>query len=303
MGILSLPTDQACSPCVLALLQHVQGTSFSNYRTTMVDTWASLQRQCGVSYPTEVQALTTNITDLPGFAPANYSYLTTCLTGNNYTVISGDTCAGIAAANSVATGTLISINDIVPGCAELYVGQILCLPQTCDTYTTQSNDTCVAISTAFNLTWTQVISYNPSINSRCTNLLSDVDICISPPGGVWNGTTVAGAIATQTAIYASATVTPPGSVGAGTTTSCGKYYQVQSGDYCELIALNNTITVALFEEINPSVDSGCTNLVVGLYYCVYPTADWNATSNSTLTTSTYITAPTTTPTGKIHSKL
>jgi hypothetical protein len=78
-----------------------------------------------------------------------------------------------------------------------------------------------------------------------------------------------------------------------------RYYKVQSGDYCEIIALNNTITISLFEAINPDVNTGCTNLNVGLYYCVEPTADWNTTSSNTTTTTSasYVTAPAPTPSG------
>ncbi|RHZ48397.1 uncharacterized protein CDV56_102294 [Aspergillus thermomutatus] len=74
-----------------------------------------------------------------------------------------------------------------------------------------------------------------------------------------------------------------------------RYYQVNEGDYCQLIALNFTITVSLFEAINPQINAGCSNLTPGLYYCVLPTADWNQTT--TTTTSSYQTAPAPTPSG------
>jgi hypothetical protein len=74
-----------------------------------------------------------------------------------------------------------------------------------------------------------------------------------------------------------------------------RYYQVNEGDYCQLIALNFTITVSLFEAINPQINAGCSNLSPGLYYCVLPTADWNQTT--TTTTSSYQTAPAPTPSG------
>lgn len=83
----------------------------------------------------------------------------------------------------------------------------------------------------------------------------------------------------------------------GTTTECGKYYQVQSGDYCQLVALNNSIAIDLFTLINPSINSGCSNLVPGLYYCVFPLLDWNATGNATAVLSV-IPPPKATPSGK-----
>jgi hypothetical protein len=111
--------------------------------------------------------------------------------------------------------------------------------------------------------------------------------------------TIPGATATQTGIYATATVAPSGSIGAGTTRKCGKYYKVMpvsnprtiarinlvgntfQNDYCQLVALNQTVDLSLFLAINPSIDSGCSNLLVGTNYCVRPTQDWNATTTST----------------------
>lgn len=123
-------------------------------------------------------------------------------------------------------------------------------------------------------------------------------MCVGLPGTQYNGSTIVGATVTQTAVYATATVPPPSNIAKGTTQSCGKYYTVQSGDSCSLIALNNTIAIGLFENVNPSVNSACTNLIAGLAYCVFPTADWNGTDSSGGdTTSTYVTAPAPTPTG------
>lgn len=123
-------------------------------------------------------------------------------------------------------------------------------------------------------------------------------ICISPPGGTWNGTTIAGATPTQLNPYASTTVAPPGPTPFGTTSHCGAYYKAQSGDYCQQISLNRTITVDLFEEINPSINKNCTNLTPGFYYCVYPTADWNVTILN-CTTLSAVTGPASATTGAI----
>lgn len=88
----------------------------------------------------------------------------------------------------------------------------------------------------------------------------------------------------------------------GTTAKCGGYYKVQSGDICQLVALNNTISIALFEAINPSINSNCTNLVPGLYYCVFPSANWNVTGNATTVTTT-VAAPAPTTSGKFEVRV
>jgi LysM repeat protein len=79
-----------------------------------------------ISYPTDVQPAAASPTSLPGYA--NASYTASCLSGNTYTVTSGDDCQKIAHNNSVATGTLKIINQILPDCTDIEVGQVLCLP-------------------------------------------------------------------------------------------------------------------------------------------------------------------------------
>jgi LysM repeat protein len=201
---------------MLGIAQQIQATPYSNYDEDLAVEWTNLQERCGVNYPTGVQLLQTNVTDPPGYV-TNYTTATYCLSGNTYTVVSGDSCGAIAAAQGVATGSLITLNNVLPDCTNLQVGQSLCIPQTCTTYIVQSGDTCFAIATAHNITFTQLRSYNPTINPTCTNLIAGNNICLTLPGGeVYNGTTIAGATPTQTGSYATATVTPPGSVAYGT---------------------------------------------------------------------------------------
>ena len=160
-----------------------------------------------------------------------------------------------------------------------------CLPHSCSTYLVQSNDNCWSIASANSIPTSILIGYKPSLNSYCSNLISGENICNSPAAGIYTPTTINGA-----------TVSPPGSIPHGTTTQCGKYYDCNVGDNCQQISLNNSITLSLFEAINPDIDAGCSNLVPGFYYCVFPTQDWNATASFTSSaTATYVTAPAPTP--------
>ena len=119
---------------------------------------------------------------------------------------------------------------------------------------------------------------NLDLDSACDRLFSGVNICVSNAAGIYTPTTIAGATATATSIYASSTVTPPGPVATGTTRNCGKYYMAESGDTCHSVSLNITIDSTLFLKINPELNAGCTNLVAGEYYCVLPIANWNVTA-------------------------
>lgn len=50
----------------------------------------------------------------------------------------------------------------------------------------------------------------------------------------------------------------------GTIHNCGLYHEVVSGDYCNLISLNYSITFSDLIDMNPSLDSSCSNLMRGL---------------------------------------
>ncbi|KAJ5588344.1 hypothetical protein N7537_011022 [Penicillium hordei] len=134
--------------------------------------------------------------------------------------ISGDGCEAIAKNYGVSTGTLIAINDLYVDCANLGV---LCIPPQCTTYNVESGDTCNMIANNTSTSFQQLVAWNPSLGSYCTNLLSRENICVSPPGGVQNLTTIAGATATQTGIYATTTASRPSPVATGTKLDCGKY--------------------------------------------------------------------------------
>ncbi|KAK7958033.1 hypothetical protein PG988_012881 [Apiospora saccharicola] len=277
-----LTLEQACSPCMLSVGRLVQSTSYSNYDERLAVKWTNIQARCGVNYPTE--RLPAETVGDGGFGYAeNYTTATTCWSGKTYTVVGGDNCGAIAVAQRVSTGTLITLNNILPDCTSLQIGQVLCLPEACTTYSVQSGDSCFGIAAAKGITFTQLLSYNPALNPTCTNLIAGSNICVSVPGGVvYNATAIEGVTPTQTGVYATATVTPPASgLAYGTTTNCGKYYQVVDGDYCQIVALKSSISVELFTMINPSIDGSCSNLVPGLWYCVQPTESWNVTTPST----------------------
>lgn len=85
----------------------------------------------------------------------------TCASGNFYTVISGDNCEKIAEAQKVSTGTLIATNSLPESCASLFIGQKLCLPQTCKTHVVQSGNTCTSLAADNGISFAQIRALNP----------------------------------------------------------------------------------------------------------------------------------------------
>ncbi|KAL2867686.1 uncharacterized protein BJX67DRAFT_352083 [Aspergillus lucknowensis] len=228
-----------------------------------------------------------------GQTSANF---TTCASNMSYTVVPGDNCGRIARAHNVPMAALVSLNDLRPDCADLRVGEVLCLPQSCQLYPVYLGDTCKHISEANHIALSQLLEWNTHVNSECTNLFPGDQVCIAEPQMLPTTTTPVTATVIQPRDYATTTVAPPGHTPRGTTRKCGQYYQMKDGDFCQLIADNFSIDLDLFRAINPAINPECTNLVPGLYYCVSPTQDWNQTTTTT-TVSTYTSAPAPTTSG------
>lgn len=90
--------------------------------------------------------------------------------------------------------------------------------------------------------------------------------------------------------------TVPTNANVDSKTDCGRWYTIQEGDYCDSVSINQGISSKDFYFLNPEINADCTNLLLGLAYCVqavgsiqtysgYPTAS----QYITLTSATYST--------------
>lgn len=98
----------------------------------------------------------------------------------------------------------------------MIAGQSLCLPQACTVTIVQQGQTCYGIANAASITYTQLLSWNPTINGQCSNLIADHNICIRQPGATYTPTLIPGATVTKINPYATATVAAPGPTAHGT---------------------------------------------------------------------------------------
>lgn len=270
-----------CSSCQLSYLQTVSKSAFLGYTDAMASTYQNVTARCQVPFsttpsqpPADSFPNGVNATDIPPFV---------CVSGQNYTVKAGDTCRSIAAAKSVAEGTLASINNLYADCSALanntMVGATLCLPKTCQIYAMDVGDDCYGVSAYYNITLAQFAAYNPSVTTNCGNLVNATGavVCVTSPDGTYNATVLPGAGQPDEGEYALEAVPPPGPTPFLTTPNCGRYYKVQVADTCNRVSLSSHVRVELFQAINPSIDADCSNLVPDLWYCVRPVAGWNAT--------------------------
>jgi hypothetical protein len=150
---------------------------------------------------------------------------------------------------------VLTSNPSLADC-DIPANSILCLPQACTTYTIATNDTCDSVaalagsSAGTTVTTTQIQSFNPDLGTYCQLMPLRVgkQICLSPNGGFPKVGATKGAqpSATPTALAPAPTPTVSGS-----TSACGRWYQVQSGDICQTVALSNSVALTDFLTLNP----------------------------------------------------
>ncbi|TFK91429.1 carbohydrate-binding module family 50 protein [Polyporus arcularius HHB13444] len=288
------PPAQLCQNCTLDAL-NVQMSSPFGWDASFVSDWMTVQSTCGKSFnntilagllfnsdsPSATNGTSYNVTASPTLTPASAD---SCVYGT-YTVKSGDTCTSIASANSLSYDQLIAINGLDMPCTKLpAAGGKICLSGSCPLYTVKSSDTCVGIYQANGILWSQLLAWNPQINSYCTNIDTQVGkgICVGPPGGGYQPSTTLPPISgTPTAL-----AIPTGPIAPGSDRSiCGMWYEAVTGDTCPQILQIFQITNDTFYALNPNVNSDCSNLLAGFEYCVAVFGNTTSTSAFTVTTT------------------
>ncbi|PYI34977.1 hypothetical protein BP00DRAFT_306095, partial [Aspergillus indologenus CBS 114.80] len=165
-----------------------------------------------------------------------------------------------------------------------------------------SGDTCQSFSPDGGLDVPIFRSLNPVIT--CPDLVAGQKYCVV--GTILSGgsTTSSSTLTTSTSTTASlSSSTPYQPQQTGTDANGDQFYLVQIGDSCEKTEAQLDISATQFLKWNPSVNSDCSNILAGYYYCVdvpNPTAPVTTTVPATTTTTTPadgITTPTPIQTG------
>lgn len=169
----TLTSAQNCSSCFLSV-QSIELSSPLGYDDTLAANFQSLTSSCGASgyafaSPTAYALNGTATNTAPPVSTATSTLTCTA----SYTVQDGDDCNSVARANNVSTFALLYNNGLNIYCMDFpAAGTSLCLPPQCIVYAVQPGDTCDSIvnSTA-GITVTQLLAWNPNINSLCGNIL------------------------------------------------------------------------------------------------------------------------------------
>ncbi|KAF3078890.1 hypothetical protein TWF102_003220 [Orbilia oligospora] len=267
------PTGVAalCKECLLKNQQAILNNEFG-YEDSLDEDFSAIKSSCSVTgYPIVKPSpvILNTTTTHPEVTP-------TCL-GTTIPIPSGANCTEISSANRISTLNLLQANNLGEGCGNFPTSGSLCLPDIgrCDVYRVQAGDTCNGVAYGLNQGVTAVMlqSWNPGIDHWCRNFDSGYfigqDICVSNPYGVFTIPVVTDPGTSQ--ISTASTVVPiPTSLAPDVNTRCGRYYQVVSGDNCNLVVQRNGISMEDFIFLNPMINSNCTNLWAGYNYCILP---------------------------------
>ncbi|KAI0109000.1 hypothetical protein GGR51DRAFT_513994 [Nemania sp. FL0031] len=269
LGSVGNGTDAAdeCDLCFVKSLRLQAGAPYYNGPViSQSSLYESKTSSCSIKdMPLTTTALATTI---PEPSPTS----TPCA-GKMYEIQSGDDCHSISTSQGISTDWLLSDNNLASFCSDFPTSGSLCLVNTCSVYTVNANDTCKSIARSNSITEALLISWNPSISSGCSNIgrLVGQEVCVSVPGTPYKDP--ASTVLAPTTASTAAPV--PTDVAPGVNQNCGRYYQVQPDEYCNLIVLHFGISLKDFQFLNPDINENCTNLYAYESYCILPVGDIN----------------------------
>lgn len=255
----------ACDECIAARLRMRAGSPYFDGPVVASESlYESMTSSCGITG----KPVTTTTIDYSTSEPEPTEV--SCA-GTQYAIQSGDDCYSISEAQGVGTAWLLADNNLAAYCADFPTSGSLCITNTCETATVQVNQACAAIADAAGITETQLKAWNPVINPVCSNInmMNGTTLCISPPGPQLSPpatTNIPPLIPTTPAPV-------PTDAAPGSNKPCGRWYDVEAGDYCNLVVLKFAISLEDFLFLNPGINVNCTNLYAGESYCIQPVGD------------------------------
>lgn len=161
--------------------------------------------------------------------------MTKTCSGKSYILQPTDTFYSLPNSEHIATDQLLSSNGLSYNVTDFPKSGSLCIENTCATHIVKANETCVSIAESASVTYSQLMSWNININGVCSNLNDMINqtICISNPLG--NYTVTENKEGSPTLAVTPAPV--PKNQAPNTTTDCGRYYAVKTGDTCSTVSL------------------------------------------------------------------
>ncbi|KAJ5376488.1 carbohydrate-binding module family 18 protein [Penicillium cosmopolitanum] len=216
----------------------------------LLQQYESIQKNCSTTLPVTTYGTTLSVAS----ATASSSPVATGTTTGS---LASSTCLGqlvepfedgyrscfnISDTYNVSTGAIVAAT----GDALCDFHNSICLPLSCELDTLRDNPSCQDLADKYstdtnNVTLTQLLAWNPKILGSCGFLNNVQRVCQSPPGGNFVPTGVIYAPTTAGSYYTTATPAEP--TQSGTTSECGLFYDVVSGDTTYLSSATQSLFV------------------------------------------------------------
>ncbi|KAF9881457.1 LysM domain-containing protein [Colletotrichum karsti] len=129
-------------------------------------------------------------------------------------------------------------------------------------YFVASGTSCSQVLTTNGISLADLFKWNPSVNSDCSGMWAQVNVCVGVMGG--SPTTTKPTTTTS----AGNGIQTPQPTQPGMVTNCKKFHYVSEGNTCDQIISYNKITLADFVKWNTGVGSDCRSMWAKTYVCV-----------------------------------
>jgi LysM repeat protein len=259
-----------CDACLAARLRMRAGSPYFDDPVVASESlYQSLTSSCGITS----RPVTTTTID---YSTSEPSPTDVSCDGVNYTIQDGDNCYSISEAQGVGTAWMLSDNNLGAYCDGFPTSGTICITNMCENVKVETNETCSEIAVAAGITETQLKAYNPIINPVCSNLfmMNGTTLCIEPPGP-----RLPPPAETDVPPVIPTTAAPkPTDAAEGSNERCGRWYEVEAGDYCNMVILKFAISLQDFLFLNSGINVNCTNLFAEESYCVQAVGDLNTYS-------------------------
>ncbi|TDZ23421.1 LysM domain-containing protein [Colletotrichum orbiculare MAFF 240422] len=266
------PLEVQCNRCFWKTFAMGQENQWSHMRwdpwTEQI--WANMVRNCDIRGEERIITPFKNLTGIEP-PPDNGPSIDWDLCPSTATIptTNEDIIWEFAQKASLPMACVRRFNPVEYYTADSLRGRRLCLPLTCETAVVDeiTNVQDFVEKKLEGVAMYQFLEWNQCLH-KSSMLLRHDTVCLGPHRGRFTPTPTG--VAQSTVFTTTATPDPTARPPPQTIRNCGLFHVVTESDTCAALSLRFRVTVNKLRNMNPTIDSECTNLSVGRSYCVAP---------------------------------